>query len=102
MQHLQYFYKMKHDKEHVTLFKKGPYVTLKILIVILYNDSGDEHRAVCSNTHTKSGSSLVLFRSCDGVLICLRLSPLQYGDVLCLLNIDNTSVHSSPPPFSFS
>lgn len=57
MKHLQYFYKMKNDNEPVTLLrKKNINVNMKILIMILCNDTvvalrpPDEHRAVCSNT----------------------------------------------------
>lgn len=59
MQQLQYFYKMKNDNKHVTFKKENINVTLKILIVILCNETvvtlkpTNERRAVCSNTHTQ-------------------------------------------------
>lgn len=63
---------MKNDNEHVMILRKKKInVTMKILIVILCNDTvvalrpPDEHKAVCSNTHThKTGPIIVLFRSC--------------------------------------
>lgn len=52
---------MKNDNEHVMILRKKKInVTMKILIVILCNDTvvalrpPDEHKAVCSNTHTQN------------------------------------------------
>lgn len=81
-------------------------VTIKILIVILCNDTmvtlrpTDECRAVCSNTHIQKSRL-----HCSFPVLCLPfemfLSPLLYGCLLFLI-IDSAPVLSNPPPFSFS
>lgn len=73
---------MKNDNEHVMILRKKKInVTMKILIVILCNDTvvalrpPDEHKAVCSNTHTHTKQALLLSFSVLAPNFCFCFSP---------------------------